>query len=118
MLSVDNDQRLLRPGMTATATIIVERQTDALLVPMAALRYAPPVASDDRSGSGLLGLILPSRPGGERGRADGKSIWVLRGDQPVKIAVTPGASDGRMIAVAAADLSDGDAVITSQRVAE
>ncbi len=42
VLTVENDKRLLRPGMTATAIITVSKQEGVLLVPMAALRYAPP----------------------------------------------------------------------------
>src|SRR5690606_12519744 len=76
---------LLRPGMTATATITVARQPQVLLVPMAALRYAPPVTeSADRSGSGLIGLIMPRRGGETRARVDGSSVWVVRAGQPGK----------------------------------
>ncbi len=116
VLTVQNDRRLLRPGMTATATIIVDRQPDVLLVPMAALRFAPAVtAAADRSGSGLLGYILPRRPSEQHQKVDGSSLWILRDGQPVKVSVTPGASDGRMFAVASDDLKEGDLVITDQR---
>ena len=116
VLRVQNDQRLLRPGMTATATITVERQENVLLVPMAALRYAPPSTSENSGGSGLIGLIMPGRPARPT-RSDGSSLWVLRGDVPVEIAVTSGASDGSLITVTSAGLKDGDAVITGQREA-
>ena len=116
VLSVENDRRLLRPGMTATATITVDRQPEVLLVPMAALRYAPPIVEESsQSGRGLLGFIMPGRPQGQRQKVDGSSLWVLRGGKPVKVAVTPGASDGRMMAVASDDLAEGDPVITNQR---
>jgi HlyD family secretion protein len=42
ILTVDNSDLLLRPGMTATAQISVQEVTDALLVPNAALRFTPP----------------------------------------------------------------------------
>ncbi|RYE84680.1 MAG: efflux RND transporter periplasmic adaptor subunit, partial [Myxococcales bacterium] len=48
VLSVDNAERLLRPGMTATATIIADRRTDAVLVPNAALRFTPPAMTPGR----------------------------------------------------------------------
>lgn len=115
VLSVENEELLLRPGMTATATITVARQPQVLLVPMAALRYAPPVAdTSSRSGGGLLGLIMPRRNSGTRAKVDGSSLWVLKAGQPVKVKVTPGASDGRMIAVSSEDLAEGDLVITDQ----
>lgn len=117
VLSVANDKLLLRPGMTATATITVAEQGDVLLVPTAALRYAPPATeSASRSGSGLLGYILPARPsqGGNRGAANGSGLYVLKGGVPVRVKVTPGATDGSKIAVASDELSEGDEVILSQ----
>ncbi len=42
VLSTDNAGLLLRPGMTATAEIVVQQVAQALTVPNAALRYAPP----------------------------------------------------------------------------
>lgn len=119
VLSVANDKLLLRPGMTATAEITVAREEGALLVPVAALRYAPPAdESASRAGRGLLGYIMPRRPsGGNRGRVDGSSLWVLRDGAPVQVAITPGATDGAEIVVTSEDLKEGDEVILSQREA-
>ncbi len=115
VLAVDNPDGLLRPGMTATATITVAEVADALIVPNGALRYAPPKAASARSGAGLVGLILPM-PGsrGAAGTATGKSVWVLRGGVPVEVAVSLGQSDGKSTAVTATDLAEGDLVITDQ----
>lgn len=115
VLAVDNPDALLRPGMTATATITVANVADALIVSNAALRYAPPVAGASRSGAGLIGMILPM-PGsrGQAGVASGKSLWVLRDGVPVEVAVTLGDTDGRRTAVTAQDLAEGDQVITDQ----
>ena len=119
VLSVENADLLLRPGMTATATIIVETVNDALKVPVSAMRYAPPEAArSDRSGRGLLGFIMPSQPRGPNrpgGRADGSGIWVLRDGQPERVSVTPGPSDGGMITVTSDALRAEDRVIVGQR---
>jgi len=117
VLTVANDDLLLRPGMTATATIIVAEEPEALTVPTAALRYAPPATeSASRSGSGLLGYIMPARPSrsGSAGRVDGSGVYVLRDGQPVRVKVTPGATDGSRIAVTSDALQEGDEVILSQ----
>ena len=45
ILKVDNRDLLLRPGMTATAHIMVNEDKNALLVPNAALRFSPPVTT-------------------------------------------------------------------------
>ncbi|MGP3698926.1 efflux RND transporter periplasmic adaptor subunit [Rhodobacter sp. NSM] len=122
ILSVDNADRLLRPGMTATATITVADVSDALLVPNAALRFAPPAAtatggSTGNRGGGLLGLIMPRPPGRSEEQADpeGPTLWVLRGGAPVSVPVETGETDGRRTEIRGGDLAEGDAVITDQR---
>ncbi len=118
VLAVDNPDLQLRPGMTATATITVAEETGALLVPNAALRWAPPRAQTGggAGASGLAGLILPSASmrNPQQAVGSGKSVWVLRDDAPVEVAVTVGASDGRNTVVTADQLAEGDAVITDQ----
>ena len=57
-ISVDNSELLLRPGMTATATITVQSIQNALLVSNHALRFLPS-NSDADAGSGSF---FPHRP--------------------------------------------------------
>ena len=52
-LEVANDDLSLRPGMTATATIVSTRRTGVLLVPNAALRFTP--AGMDAAGGNAAG---------------------------------------------------------------
>ncbi|MDD8024287.1 MAG: efflux RND transporter periplasmic adaptor subunit [Paracoccaceae bacterium] len=121
VLAVDNDAKLLRPGMTATATITVAKVDDALQVPNAALRYAPPqVAEGSSSGAGgLLGLIMPSPSGGGSGtKATAKTVWVLKDGVPTEVEVIPGESDGKRTIITAGDLAAGDLVITDQHEAQ
>ncbi|MCE7893780.1 MAG: efflux RND transporter periplasmic adaptor subunit, partial [Sorangiineae bacterium PRO1] len=56
LLTVDNSERLLRPGMTATATIVTQQVKDALTVPNAALRFRPKSAA---AGGTSRGAALP-----------------------------------------------------------
>ncbi len=42
MVSVDNAELKLRPGMTADVTFLIEKRDDAIVVPNAALRFRPP----------------------------------------------------------------------------
>jgi len=119
ILSVENDDLLLRPGMTATADVIVAQYEDVLLVPNAALRFAPPQvveedASDGDGGSGgLLGLVLPSRnkTGARRAVSDG-TVWVQRDGTAIEIPVETGDSDGLQTIVTGGDLASADQVIT------
>lgn len=116
VLSVENPDLLLRPGMTATATITVAEASGVLVVPNAALRYAPPRASSSGGASGLAGLVLPVMPGRNAGAglASGKSLWVLRGGQAVEVEVALGATDGKRTIIASGGLAEGDQVITDQ----
>ncbi|WP_413868336.1 efflux RND transporter periplasmic adaptor subunit [Albidovulum sp.] len=117
VLAVDNTDLALRPGMTATATITVAEIADALQVPNAALRYAPPQVAEDEGGNGggLLGLIMPRRPGGQAtATASGHAVWVLRDGSPAEVPVGTEASDGRRTVVTGEGIAEGDAVITDQ----
>ena len=125
-LDVDNADFSLRPGMTATASIIAQRRSNVLLVPNTALRFAP---SDANSGqaraSGISAGLIPRMPSNstKKSAASGastamaKSVWVLRDGAAVSVAVTPGISDGRMTEITAGDLAAGMLVITNQKSA-
>lgn len=123
ILTVNNDDLLLRPGMTATADIVVQSVKDALLVPNAALRYSPPAPSAQGSGGSILSRLFrtPRPPGAGRGRnqegdaaqRQGRAIWVLRGEQAQRITVVSGATDGQFTIVTSGDLKEGDKLITS-----
>lgn len=116
VLTVDNSDLALRPGMTATATITVAEVKDALQVPNAALRYAPPQEAASTSGGGLLGLIMPRPPSGSARSPtpSGHALWVLRDGVPAEVPVETGASDGKHTVILKAELAPGDAVITDR----
>jgi HlyD family secretion protein len=117
LLKVDNSSMLLRPGMTGTANIIVQQAEDVLLVPNAALRFAPPQvepkAEDER---GLVGSLLPRPPSSATKPADngaGKQpqVWVLREGQPQKVLLKTGMTDGVLTEVKEGALEPGIAVV-------
>lgn len=120
-LSVDNTDLSLRPGMTAVASITTLERSDALLVPNAALRFSPPAPAAAPAGperAGWMALLLPRPPVLSPARRAGtdiarvRQVWVLGDDgQPREVAVSPGASDGRMTEVASDALQAGMAVI-------
>jgi HlyD family secretion protein len=100
VLSVDNAGLELRPGMTATANIVVNEVKDALLVPNAALRFAPadsePAAASD---GGLVARLIPrlaARRSAPRApaRSGEHRLWILEGGNAVPVDVHTGATDG------------------------
>jgi HlyD family secretion protein len=117
LLRVDNAQRRLRPGMTATAEIEVKRVADALLVPNAALRFAPPAAAEDGPSafSRLFGRRPPQRPKRSAGdeRAREQRVYRLAGGELEAVEVTVGATDGVLTEIVAGELSLGDELVVS-----
>jgi HlyD family secretion protein len=121
ILSVDNSDLALRPGMTATAQVTVQEITNALLIPNAALRYSPPVAAKQQSFS-LSRLFLPRMPRSEKpARPESASgervVWVLKGNVPEPVGITTGASDGKMTAVVKGGIAADALLITAARQA-
>ncbi len=119
ILSVDNSDLSLRPGMTATAQITVQEITNALLVPNAALRYSPPAVAKQESFS-LSRLFLPRMPRGERAAkketvAGERVVWTLNDNVPASLSIKTGASDGKMTEVIAGDIDTDTLLITAAR---
>lgn len=102
VLKVDNSSLVLRPGMTATATITVNKRDNVMLVPNAALRYTPTVqdSSTPARGGGLVSMLLPRPPGMNNRKIeepDTKSkdqrVWTVRNGQLAAVPFTKGLSD-------------------------
>jgi HlyD family secretion protein len=114
VLSVDNAELLLRPGMTATASIHVHELRDALLVPNAALRFSPPEPAAEPSG-GLRSLMprMPAfrAPSAPELRGRQRSVWRLEDGNLVAVPVEVGPSDGRFTQLLAGALREGEAVV-------
>lgn len=121
VLKVDNARLTLRPGMTATAQITVNKRDNALLIPNAALRFTPPKAQTEvkSGGGGVLSSILPHPPHPEstpRDETNAKSkdqqVWILRDGQLTAIPITKGLSDGKMTEVISGELEPGMELVT------
>lgn len=122
VLTVNNDDLALRPGMTATATIVTAQRDNALLVPNAALRFTPTKATPKADGS-LVASLLP-RPPSETKRATATAVpgalqvWVLEGGEPRAVPVKTGVSNGRFTEITGGELKPGMAVITEYQEAK
>ena len=132
LLSVDNSDLLLRPGMTATATITTAARVGAIMVPYSALRFQPPIQTTAaqesvgrrRGAPGLMGMMMPRfnrnranrqvllQPG-ESGR-----VWVIEEGQPRPIPVEIGLLDGELAEVISHDVTEGTEVVIGLEAAE
>ena len=112
VLTVDNSERLLQPGMTATAEIVVTEVTDALLVPNAALRFTPPAAARQAGGGFRL---LPRPPGAQRRDRSNEDapphVWTEAAGELKAVEVTLGPTDGKVTVMRTGDLAPGTPVI-------
>ena len=122
LLTIDNSELLLRPGMTATAEIVVNQVETALLVPNTALRFTPASQTNQPQTSFLRRLLpgppafrAPSKPD-ETG--PNRTLWVLRDGAPAAVAVTIGATDGRRTEILKGELAAGQAVIVDTAAAK
>ncbi|EPR09460.1 secretion protein HlyD [Sphingobium indicum IP26] len=124
VLSVDNKDEILRPGMTATADIVTQELHDVLLVPNSALRFKP---SAGNQGGGITSQIVPGprrfrRGGANRqvsfGIGSSQTVYVVGEDgNPRAVQVTVGASDGARTVITGGGLKPGMRVITGQLAA-
>jgi HlyD family secretion protein len=120
VLKVSNADLSLRPGMTATADITVQKVENAILVPSAALRFAPPVIEDSAKSSGgsLVSKLLPRPPSPKTQQLDQTTdnkrqqrVWVLKNNQLSRISITAGLTNGGLTEVVAGDLQPGIEVV-------
>jgi len=111
VLSVSNPDLTLRPGMTATATIGVEKLENTLLIPNGALRFTPDQGGPKAGGGIQFG---PPHKDQEKaiGRGSKQTVYVVGKDgKPEKVEVVTGPSDGSRTAVTSAKLTPGMKVI-------
>jgi HlyD family secretion protein len=126
LLTVSNPDLTLRPGMTATATIITSQEKNVLLVPNAALRYEPRAggAQARPGGQTLMPVGLPGRRFGNNnqsnrevqiGRGSRRTVYVQ--DEAGKLSpheVIAGSTDGSDTIVTSRTLKPGMKVVTGE----
>jgi HlyD family secretion protein len=111
VISVNNPDLKLKPGMTANVSIIVAERSDVLRIPNAALRFRPPEASTNSApratGGGGSGA---GRPKGERRPT--RTIYVLKADKLQPVQIKTGITDGIYTEITDG-LGENDKVVTS-----
>ena len=140
VIDVANNELKLKPGMTATVSVVTDRRRDVLSVPNAALRFRPEGAPAGGPGAGGQTTGGAAAPGAARERGQGgegnwkrnreareetngpgedalppvvkRTVYVLINGKPVAREVTTGISDGRITEITGGDLKEGEAVIT------
>ena len=92
IVSVNNDDLTLKPGMTANVSIIINKSENVLCAPSVALKYSPDATGQKYKNQGL---------------------WVLRDKKPVRIDIKEGASNDTNVEIISENLQEGDKIIIS-----
>ena len=118
VLLVDNADLFLRPGMTATADMVVNQTKNVLAVPNAALRFSPDETNNKPERSFVEKLLptpprsaLPKKVTTNRREKTEPKIWLLENNQPKAVLVKVGLNDDELTEVNAAELKEGMTVI-------
>ncbi|MER9213698.1 efflux RND transporter periplasmic adaptor subunit [Mesorhizobium sp. M0663] len=120
-LDVDNSELLLRPGMTATVSVVTKQARNVLTVPSIAFRYRP--AQTAERGWSLTDLFTGrmGRPGGNRQRQaatkpinGSRTLYVLENGRPHPVNVRVGSTDGELTEIVSG-LEEGAQVITASQ---
>ena len=102
VISAENPDLLLLPGMTAIVRVVVDETRDVLKLPNAALRFRP-------EGEATGGDV------GEPDDASSAVAWVKGADgRPVAVALRIGATDGTATEQVEGPLGEGDEVIVGR----
>lgn len=97
IVNVANDDLKLKPGMTASVSIVTAKREDVLKIPIAALYFTPPDLDGSQEVSGF-----PS----------GRRVWLLNDEGELRaVEVSLGISDGVFAEVLGNELDVGDEVI-------
>jgi HlyD family secretion protein len=102
VVSVENPELLLKPGMTANVNVVTASKGKVVRVPIDALRFAPPGQPPADSAA------LDGAPGRQT------RVWVLENRKVTPVTITTGLSDGTWVEVADGDVQAGDRVVTDE----
>jgi HlyD family secretion protein len=116
-VNMDNSDNVLLPYLTANVRFVVHKESDALLVPNAALRWSPAslaqIAPDARSQEPAGDP--PADKGDKKKKKDLKNaagiIWLKDGSFVRPVEVKLGTSDGLSTAILADGLQEGQEVV-------
>ncbi|MFW2578999.1 efflux RND transporter periplasmic adaptor subunit [Aliarcobacter butzleri] len=117
VVSVDNEDLLLKPGMTATAKIITKESKNKLLIPNGALRFKPKMQEQKNGGVNLVGSNMnrPANVARDLSKKELSPIFILENNQPKRVMVKVLDSDGKLTSIESEELKVDDEVIISQK---
>lgn len=110
VVSVDNPEEILMPGMTAYVNIKTAERKNALLVPNTALRYRPSALENKEQKTAEQKQNKKPHSGDSRSA----TVYVLENGVPKPVKIKIGITDGRQTEVLDGGLKAGDEVIIDE----
>lgn len=111
VVTVDNPDLILLPGMTAYVNIAVASHEDVLLAPNSALRFKP--RQDDAESGPVAHTPRPRKKGGNPDVPSGK-VYLLQQGELQAVPVELGVTDGRVTEIITDQLKEGDRVVVGE----
>jgi HlyD family secretion protein len=113
VVSAENAEQKLLPGMTANVRIVTDQKADVLRVPNAALRFRPVGAETERSARPGPGTQSSSgAPGSGRGGGFRGRVWIVGADgKPQAVSIQTGITDGSNTELVTGELKEQQEVI-------
>ena len=108
VLSVDNPDLRLRPGMTANITFVYATREAVLKIPNAALRFRPPPEWTADSARAPASQNGPANEDPTR-----RTVWRLQNGGPKGLQIRTGLSDGLFTEVVEGRLDVGEPLVTA-----
>ena len=121
VVSVDNSELLLKPGMTANAKIITKNIKDQILIPNSALRFTPKNSTEKTATKPASFGTPPNFRAQGSVTKDNKAkdglvtIYILESGKPKELKVKVLDSDSKQSSIFSETLKIGDEVIISQK---
>lgn len=114
---VNNQDLLLKPGMSVNANIQVAGAYNTMLIPVAALFYEPknPIKKNKKISSSLMGAPRKKALVNDKKEIKSKisTIYILKNNIPIPLNVNVGISDGKVAQVISDELNLSSEVIIS-----
>jgi HlyD family secretion protein len=107
VITFENKDLKLKPGMTANVNIEIMRKADVLKIPSAALRFKPKVAGEESKPS------VRNSPG-KTARSVGQRVFILKDEKAVPVLLKTGITDDSFVEVVLGKLQQGEEVIVEQ----
>ena len=111
VIDVDNDDLDLRPGMTATVSIVYATRQDVPSFPIAALRFHPPPEESESLVPKRDPEHRPSKAPDGAATTENRTLWIMKDGKPAPVPIKLGLSDGTYVEILEGEVPEEASVI-------